>query len=66
VLFPGGNISININNTWTKGAKFILNYAMEQNNKGNIFPIYAICQGHQLLSYLTSGYDDNILQLVTK
>lgn len=31
VLFPGGNTTININNSWTQNADFILKYAKEQN-----------------------------------
>jgi len=30
---------------------------MEQNKKGNVFPIWGTCLGMQLLAYLTSGYD---------
>lgn len=65
VLFPEGNNTINLKTNWTKNANYILQYAIDQNNKGNVFPVYGICQGHQLMSYLTSGYDDNILQTIT-
>jgi hypothetical protein len=29
-----------------------------------VFPVWGTCMGHQLLSYLTSGYDINVLSAV--
>jgi gamma-glutamyl hydrolase len=57
VLFPGGDAEINISNKWTQNADYILKYAMAENKKGNVFPIWGTCLGMQLLAYLTSGYD---------
>jgi gamma-glutamyl hydrolase len=64
VLFPGGGTAININNIWTKNADYILKYAMEQNKKGNPFPVWGTCLGWELIAYLTSGYDSNVLSPV--
>lgn len=45
VLFPGGGSAIDITNTWTKNADYILKYAIEQNKKGNPFPVWGTCLG---------------------
>lgn len=65
VLFPGGGMDLDIKNTFTKNADFILNYAKQQNDQGKVFPIWATCLGHQLLSYLTSGYDSKVIASVS-
>jgi gamma-glutamyl hydrolase len=59
VLFTGGagEDEIHINNRWVKNANFILGFAMSENKKGNVFPIWGTCLGLELLSYLTSGFD---------
>lgn len=57
VLFPGGDSDIDISNKWTQNADYILKYGIEQNKKGNVFPIWGTCLGMQLLAYLTAGYD---------
>lgn len=57
VLFTGGDVDIDIRYKWTQNADYILKYAISQNDKGNVFPIWGTCLGMQLLAYLTSGYD---------
>lgn len=57
-------MDFSIKNIWTKNADAILKYAKEQNDQGNPFPIFGTCMGIQLLTYLTSNYDDNILTRV--
>jgi GMP synthase-like glutamine amidotransferase len=57
-------MDLTLNNQWTRNADAILKYAIEQTDKGNPFPIFATCLGHQLLSYLTSNYNDSILTRV--
>ena len=57
VLFPGGDLDFDIKNRWTSNAYFIFKWAIEQNDKGNIFPIWGTCMGHQLLGYLTCDGD---------
>lgn len=61
VLFPGGDTDINITTKWTQNADYIFKYAMEQNKKGNVFPIWGTCLGMQLLAYLSSGYDSDAI-----
>ncbi len=33
-----------------------MQYAIQQNDKGNVFPIWGTCLGHQLLGFLTNDY----------
>ncbi len=64
VLFTGGagEDEIHIDNRWVKNANFILQWAISENKKGNVFPIWGTCLGLELLTYLTSGFDETILQ----
>ena len=59
ILFTGGDLNLTDPNTgefhpYTKLANFIFNKAIEMNNNGNVFPIFGICQGHQLMMLLGS------------
>jgi len=56
VLFPGGALDFDIEDRWTSNADFILKYAIQQNDAGNVFPIFGTCMGLQLLGYLTNDY----------
>lgn len=64
VLFTGGagEDEIHIDNRWVKNANFILQFAIAENKKGNVFPVWGTCLGLELLSYLTSGFSEAILQ----
>jgi gamma-glutamyl hydrolase len=64
VLFPGGDAEIDISNKWTANANYIFEYAKAQNDQGRVFPLWGTCLGHELLSYLTAGYDQNVLERV--
>lgn len=57
VLFPGGDLDFDLKNRWTSNANFIFQYAIRENDKGNVFPIWGTCMGHQLLGYLTCNGD---------
>lgn len=46
VLFPGGDSAIDIKNSWTKTADFILQFAKQQNDQGKVFPVWGTCLGH--------------------
>jgi anthranilate/para-aminobenzoate synthase component II len=54
---------IDLRNQWTQNTKFILEYAMNQNNNGNSYPIWATCLGHEAVSYITSLNSDNMTTL---
>lgn len=64
VLFPGGAMDIDIADVWTKNAEFILEFAKSQNDQGKVFPVWGTCLGHQLLTYLTCGFDGKAIQAV--
>jgi gamma-glutamyl hydrolase len=63
VVFPGGDMSIDISNQWTANTKYILEYAMDQNNKGNVYPIWATCLGFEALAVITSQVRNNMSTL---
>lgn len=76
LLFPGGGSSralilfgevcslqgsdISPSHSLYQSAKYLVELAMEANDKGDIFPIHATCQGFQLLSVIFAR-DDNLL-----
>ena len=47
VLFTGGagENEIHISNRWVRNANFILQWAINENKKGNVFPIWGTCLG---------------------
>lgn len=63
VVFPGGEMPIDIKNQWTSNTKYILEYAMDQNNQGNVFPVWATCLGYEALAVITSLNSDNMTTL---
>jgi len=54
VLFPGGEMPIDIKNHWTSNINYILNWARLENNKGNVFPIWGTCLGYEAIIDITS------------
>ena len=63
VIFPGGDEPIDFTQRWTQNAKFILEWAMKQNDAGNIFPIWSVCLGYETLAVITSGLTNNMTAL---
>lgn len=66
VLFTGGDLTLYNKSTgqfhpYMNTVKTILDYTITQNNLGNKFALFAICQGFQALHILISG-DPNVLQ----
>jgi len=49
VLFPGGNVSAT-DSRYANVAKYIYQYAIDANNKGDYFPIWAIDLGFEMLA----------------
>lgn len=64
ILFTGGGTAISIKNKWTQNADYILKWAINENKKGRVFPVWGTCLGWELLAYLTSGYDSKVLSSV--
>ncbi|XP_062986836.1 gamma-glutamyl hydrolase [Elgaria multicarinata webbii] len=56
ILYPGGGVDLETSE-FSRVAKIFYNKALEANDRGDYFPIWGTCLGHQLLSYLTSGED---------
>ena len=40
-----GENEIHISNRWVRNANFILQWAINENKKGNVFPIWGTCLG---------------------
>lgn len=58
ILFTGGMIDLYVNGTianWTLKAQFVFNEAKRLNDKGEYFPLWGTCQGHELLNVLVGG-----------
>jgi gamma-glutamyl hydrolase len=63
VVFPGGEMPIDISNQWTSNTKYILEFAMNQTNNGNPYPIWATCLGYEALAVITSQIKNNMSTL---
>jgi hypothetical protein len=63
VLFPGGDESIDLTQRWTQNTKFIVEWAMKQNDAGNVFPIWSVCLGYETVAVVTSGNPNNMSTL---
>ena len=60
VFFTGGgldlyNYTTGESHQYTKTAMKILNYSMTHSDNGDPFPLFGVCQGHQLLQLLVSN-----------
>nr|XP_028592688.1 gamma-glutamyl hydrolase [Podarcis muralis] len=56
ILYPGGSVSLETSE-FARVAKIFYNKALEANDRGDYFPVWGTCLGHQLLSVLTCGED---------
>ncbi|KAM6454593.1 gamma-glutamyl hydrolase [Liasis olivaceus] len=56
ILFPGGGVDLKTSE-FSKVAKIFYKKALEANDRGDYFPVWGTCLGHELLAYLTSGKD---------
>ncbi|XP_054250668.1 gamma-glutamyl hydrolase [Indicator indicator] len=54
VLFPGGGVDLKTSE-YSRVAKIFYHKALEANDKGDYFPVWGTCLGHEELTYLTSG-----------
>uniref|UniRef100_A0A8B9QDA6 folate gamma-glutamyl hydrolase n=1 Tax=Apteryx owenii TaxID=8824 RepID=A0A8B9QDA6_APTOW len=54
VLFPGGGVDLRTSK-YARVAKIFYQKALEANDKGDYFPVWGTCLGHEELTYLTSG-----------
>ncbi|KAH0617676.1 hypothetical protein JD844_016155 [Phrynosoma platyrhinos] len=58
ILYPGGGVDLKTSE-FSKVAKIFYHKALEANDRGDYFPVWGTCLGHELLTYLTSG--ENLL-----
>nr|XP_060631370.1 gamma-glutamyl hydrolase [Anolis sagrei ordinatus] len=56
ILYPGGGVDLKTSE-FSRVAKIFYHKALEANDRGDYFPVWGTCLGHELLSYLTSGED---------
>lgn len=59
ILFPGGLTYLWLDSPYVATARKLFNWAVEANDKGEVFPIHGICLGHQLLHILVSNVSRN-------
>ena len=56
VLLPGGDQGT-ANSSYTRVVEIIYKHVVESNERGVYFPVWAVCQGMEVLVYLTAGQD---------
>jgi len=54
VLFPGGGLNLTADQPFFKVSKLFYELALEANLKGDYFPLWATCQGFQLVAILVA------------
>ena len=54
VLFPGGGLNLTADQPFFKVSKLFYQLALEANLKGDYFPLWATCQGFQLVAILVA------------
>jgi gamma-glutamyl hydrolase len=65
LVFPGGLTWLWLDAPYVITARKLFNWAVEENDKGNVFPIHGTCLGFQLLHILVSNVSRNDLLIET-
>lgn len=65
IVFPGGLTWLWLDAPYTIACRKLFNWAIEENNKGHVFPLHGTCLGFQLLHILASNVSRNILLVDT-
>ncbi|KAG2441123.1 hypothetical protein HXX76_003975 [Chlamydomonas incerta] len=65
LVFPGGLTWLWLDSPYVIAARKLFNWALEANNKGDVFPIHGTCLGFQLLHILASNISRNDLLVDT-
>lgn len=50
-----------VDDKWTMNANTIFQFAKEQNQQGNVFPMFGSCLGLQLMTYLSVGFNNSVI-----
>ena len=56
VLLPGGDQDT-VNSSFTRTANLVYQHAIRSSSKGVYFPVWAVCQGLEVLAYLVAGHN---------
>lgn len=56
VLLPGGDQDT-VNSSYTRTTSIVYRHAVESNKRGVYYPVWGVCQGLEVLAYLTTGED---------
>lgn len=59
VIFPGGGNDLDTSSgptQLTKTIAYFIKKSLTAKNNGEVFPIFAICLGHEAVHYVISGY----------
>lgn len=54
IVLPGGDQDT-ANSSYTRAVEIIYKHVVESNKKGVYYPVWAVCQGLEVLAYLTAG-----------
>lgn len=65
LVFAGGLTWLWLDSPYVITARKLFNWAVEENDKGNPFPIHGTCLGHQLLHILVSNVSRNSMMVET-
>lgn len=58
IFFQGGSNDLDLSNEFVKKSTFVLNKAIEINNRGIYYPVWGTCQGFELLHMIISEDND--------
>uniref|UniRef100_A0A171A467 folate gamma-glutamyl hydrolase n=1 Tax=Triatoma infestans TaxID=30076 RepID=A0A171A467_TRIIF len=58
VIFPGGTVNFHASGGYAEAGQYIFEEAIYLNNHGRHFPILGVCQGLQLLVFITNNKTD--------
>lgn len=65
VILPGGLTDLWLDDPYVLAAKRLIQWATEENEAGEVFPVWGTCLGHQLQMILTANVDFNDLLITT-
>uniref|UniRef100_A0A224XG52 folate gamma-glutamyl hydrolase n=1 Tax=Panstrongylus lignarius TaxID=156445 RepID=A0A224XG52_9HEMI len=58
VIFPGGSVDFHARGGYAEAGQYIFEEAIYLNNHGRHFPILGVCQGLQLLAFISNNKTD--------
>jgi gamma-glutamyl hydrolase len=61
ILFPGGSVGLTKGQPFADNAQYLINKAMDANDRGVFFPVWGTCLGWELLATVVSNFDASVL-----